>query len=783
VAISPTYPGVYIEEIPSAVHTIAGVSTSVTAFVGYTPRGKTNSAIQIFSYADYERAFGGLNADSPVSYAVQQFFLNGGTEAWIVRVASGAARAAVSLLNASMAAQPVLTLKAASEGIWGNNLRVDIDYVTVDSQNLFNLTITEYQLQGTTLVPAGSETYRNLSMNSTAPNYAVSAINGSSKLIWAERPAGATALVVGAGVSTGGGIDVNTFDFTQLNNNSSFMVTINGRGPTLISLSGTPAGANGTARLTALANDIAQQVNNTLGTPSITAATNVVQGTVRQMTFTTVLNADEKAALHFSSAGQNDVARLLSLGSANGGTEVEAASTMRPAETGTVGIALDSSLPVGGVAALNQPNPAVHVQVLAGAGAAAIDEFDLALWAGASPPGTKVELANRLQQALRGAAASHPVSGDRLSTARAWLGNDQLRLIGGGASDTRFHFTNAGPDATATSIGLVAAGVSENVARYALGVGPTVRAQTGAVLGNDGAPPGTGDITGDLSAKSGIYALEDVDIFNLLCIPGQSDNAVITSGIAYCENRRAFYIVDMPSAKARSLADGQSWIDDPNTPKSPNAAAYFPWLQLPDPLQQYRLGVFPPSGTLAGLYARTDATRGVWKAPAGTEAVLRGPQGLTYKLTDPENGTLNPLALNAIRSFPVYGYVSWGARTLVGSDQAGSEWKYIPVRRLALYIEESLYRGTKWAVFEPNDEPLWAQIRLNVGAFMHNLFRQGAFEGASPRQAYLVKCDSETTTQNDIDLGIVNILVGFAPLKPAEFVFIRISQLAGQVEV
>jgi uncharacterized protein len=111
-----------------------------------------------------------------------------------------------------------------------------------------------------------------------------------------------------------------------------------------------------------------------------------------------------------------------------------------------------------------------------------------------------------------------------------------------------------------------------------------------------------------------------------------------------------------------------------------------------------------------------------------------------------------------------------------------SEWKYLPVRRTALFLQESLYRGTQWVVFEPNDEPLWAQIRLNVGAFMHNLFRQGAFQGTTPREAYLVKCDRETTTQNDIDLGIVNVLVGFAPLKPAEFVFIRIQQIAGQLE-
>jgi phage tail sheath protein FI len=171
----------------------------------------------------------------------------------------------------------------------------------------------------------------------------------------------------------------------------------------------------------------------------------------------------------------------------------------------------------------------------------------------------------------------------------------------------------------------------------------------------------------------------------------------------------------------------------------------------------------------------------VWKAPAGIEASLRNAT-LPVQLTDLENAALNPLGANTLRSFPIYGTVSWGARTLAGSDLQASEWKYIPVRRTALFIEESLYQGLKWVVFEPNDEPLWSQIRLNVGAFMHNLFRQGAFQGRVPKDAYFVKCDGETTTQNDRNLGIVNIWVGFAPLKPAEFVILYLQQMAGQIE-
>lgn len=181
------------------------------------------------------------------------------------------------------------------------------------------------------------------------------------------------------------------------------------------------------------------------------------------------------------------------------------------------------------------------------------------------------------------------------------------------------------------------------------------------------------------------------------------------------------------------------------------------------------------------MIARTDAERGVWKAPAGLDATLSGVTQLSLPLTDGEIGQLNPVAVNCLRLAPGAGHAVWGARTRNGSDRIASEWKYLPVRRTALFIEESLFRGIQWAVFEPNDEPLWAQLRLNIGAFLNNLFRQGAFQGKTAREAYFVKCDATTTTQTDINLGIVNILVGFAPLKPAEFVVLRLQQIAGQI--
>jgi len=246
-------------------------------------------------------------------------------------------------------------------------------------------------------------------------------------------------------------------------------------------------------------------------------------------------------------------------------------------------------------------------------------------------------------------------------------------------------------------------------------------------------------------------------------------------------------IVDPPSAWTnKNTAKQQFNPPDPNTDfvgtRSNYAALFFPRLRQPNPLHDNQLEEFVPCGAVAGIFARTDTTRGVWKAPAGQEATLFGVPSLSVSLTDNENGELNQLGINCLRAFPVIGRVVWGARTLEGADRLASEWKYIPVRRTALFIEESLYRALKWVVFEPNDEPLWAQIRLNVGAFMHDLFRQGAFQGQTPQDAYFVKCDKETTTQNDINRGIVNIVVGFAPLKPAEFVIVKIQQIAGQIQ-
>lgn len=506
--VQVSYPGVYIDEVPSGIHTITGVATSITAFIGAATRGPTDQPITIFSFADYQRQFaspqdrGGLSTASTMSFAVNDFFRNGGSRAVIVRVANAAVAETIAFGagGGGGGGAGSMTLTASSPGAWSKKLSatVDLDGAGLPATS-FNLTVKE-------TTGATTERFLNLSFDPASPRYAKSVVDGSSQLVTVTTPPTARP-AAGDGTNSGTGAD---------------------------------------------GNDIA-------------------------------------AAQVFST-----------------------------------------------------------------------------------------------------------------------------------------------------------------------------------------------------TARKGLNALDNVDLFNLLVIPPYKLGSDIAesdyeTAAAYCKRRRAFLIVDPPEtwSSAAAAKAGVTAFTGAGSGFQ-HSAVFFPRLRQPNPLTG-ALDTFVPSGAVAGVFARTDATRGVWKAPAGTEAALVGVPQFSVTLSDPECGDLNQLGLNCLRSFPIIGRVVWGSRTLAGADVLTSEWKYIPVRRTALFLEESLFRGTQWAVFEPNDEPLWSAIRLNITAFMQQLFRQGAFQGKSAREAYLVKCDSETTTQADINNGIVNIIVGFAPLKPAEFVIIHIQQLAGQL--
>jgi Bacteriophage tail sheath protein len=325
--------------------------------------------------------------------------------------------------------------------------------------------------------------------------------------------------------------------------------------------------------------------------------------------------------------------------------------------------------------------------------------------------------------------------------------------------------------------------------------------------GFDGAvPSNTSDYTGvpsadGIRAGTGLHALDNVTDVNIIAIPGIGDSATINFGVAYCKISRplqdCFFVADVgtldpPGARLDS--------GSPNVPTVAGAKAfaitgssggpvldrsagdygalYFPWVYAADPIGTGRNPriLLPPSGFIAGIYARTDASRGVFKAPAGTEAGLAGALGPATMVGDIEQDSLNPNAVNVIRTVPGSGLVVWGARTFASN----AEWRYVPVRRMAIFLRVSIYYGIQWAVFEPNDEPLWSSLRLNIRSFMLTQFRAGAFQGAKPDEAFFVKCDTSTTTQQDIDNGVVNILVGFAPLKPAEFIVLKLSQKVNQ---
>jgi phage tail sheath protein FI len=677
--VQVSYPGVYIQERSSGVRTITGVATSIAAFVDAFPRGPLDEAVQCLGFADFEREFGGIHASSPASYGIKQFFQNGGSECWVVRVATVddatpannaiEARAIVgtgpggggTAMFRVVAGRRLRGELATNPGLWGNNVFVEIDYDTSAPTTTFNLAVSEVLLENGRTRVVRNETFRNLTMDPAAPNFAVATVNEVSRIIQLDR-------------------------------------------------------------------------RNLAGTADLPALPTV-------------------------------------------------APFPRPAATGSLGNVLPAApaIPADGstfgVTVANDVDPPVARPPLT----ATLDY-------GATPPASYQELRPFIEAAIRALANDPLIAAE---TERALVAGATVRLLGTGTAAAPFRYlVQAGRGGTAYRSAAtldIAESVGDEFGFPAAAL-PNMQQQTLAG-GLDGiVPVGAAALTGSLAAKTGFHALEDVDLVNILCIPRAADlpgndmRAIYEQAAGYMAGRRGFLLVDIPEPTA-TLDAMQTWLVQNDSLRSRDAAVYFPRTFVPDPVNGNRLRSIGASGTVAGLYARTDATRGVWKAPAGTEARLENVQSLAYTLTDLENGALNPLGVNCLRTLPVYSHICWGARTLDGADVLASEWKYIPIRRLTLFIEESLFRGTKWVVFEPNDEPLWAQIRLNVGVFMNGLFRQGAFQGSTPKEAYFVKCDKETTTQADRNLGIVNIEVGFAPLKPAEFVVITIQQIAGDLQV
>jgi uncharacterized protein len=687
-----TFPGVYIQELSSSVHTIMAAPTSIAAFVGYTMSGIDNRAQAIFSWGDFQRLYGGLAANSELSYAVQQFYTiaGSGAQAYVVRTpmhyTSSTAVVYAEVAFGAGQGGSALTFSALSSGQWANGqLMVDVD---VSGLNLvtanggdplsFNLTITN-------LTNGSNEYFPSLTLNSNAQNFVTNVVN-------------------------------------DIDNGSQLVSVVASlaAAPTVLPVSGVIGAA--LAPTTPVANGPAylETVNTAIGG----AAT------------TTTASADAGITMNMPNFTPNSVtAKVFSKGA--------------PIPQTVQGLA-------------TQLQTALNAQL-----AVAIKGASVAC--SATPVGTAGNLAIRVNASLPNApdiVVSFAAPGAPLADASAGLG-------------------------------LGATQATANVAHYTLGSSfkntAAIANYTSTPAAMPAALPTSTELIGDPGSFTGIYALQKIPAFNLLSIPeaaralpgtpNSPDTSVngpqiYSAAITLCDQMRAMLLLD-PPPNVLTVAGAVDWKSTSIGVVDPNGAAFWPRLRLIDQITN-QMRTFAPSGVVAGVIARSDGANGVWVAAAGISATLNGVQNMTYIMSDPEQGQLNPLGLNCFRNFPIYGSVLWGARTLVGADAMANQWKYLPVRRTALFLESSLYQGTQWAVFSPNDERLWAALRLNIGAFMQTYFQLGAFQGQTPADAFFVKCDSETTTQTDIDNGVVNVLVGFAPLVPAEFVVIQIQQFAGQ---
>lgn len=799
-AVQVTYPGVYVQEVPSGVRTIVGVSTSIASFVGRTKTGPLLSPIRIQTFTDFARTFGDDPTVGDLSRYVKLFFLNGGADCYVTRIADGALSSTVTLANEAKAA--TLTLTALSAGTQGDTIRASVNYNTPTPEKTFNLEL----FQSTTdsrgqRVQANREVWSNLSMDPHSASYAPAVLTQRSALV-GGTDAGVTPIdgysMSGIPIVYDPGV-ANAADFrakfgAALGGASSalaFQISVDGASPALVTIpddftdSTAFPGTTVAALVTAYETAIKSRIDAVLS-GGATVTVSIIDGPLG-------IGALESAVLVIESTAQgdivvqpaaaNDAAAALGLGAASGGVEVGAHSLRRPAPTGVVYNAYDRTLLDSPAEFLNLPQvggsavASVTLDAFNASGTLVPQVVPIALADPAPPAGarnwTGTPLATKLErwvEAVNAFRAANPAT-FRWS-AQAWGNRIAFVPTAGGDNDIP-------PFATAPTNVAGTATTTANVRYYSLGLSGAPPFQSAGGAGVDGNPPKPTDY-------DAAYVMIDheVDLFNMMILP--PDHATGATPVEqlypnasiFCQQRRAFLIMDPPDAwtTVQKATSGVGTFRI-GTVKD-FSAVYFPRLTINEGGLNVVVG---PAGAAAGIYARTDANRGVWKAPAGTEADFRGVTGVDLNLTDGESGQLNPLGINGIRVMPE-GVLSWGARTNDGADMFASEYKYIPIRRLALFIEESLYRGLKWVVFEPNDAPLWAQIRLNVGSFMHNLYRQGAFQGTTPTDAYFVKCDAETTTQNDRDLGIVNIWVGFAPLKPAEFVVLYLQQIAGALQ-
>jgi len=781
-----SYPGVYVREIPSGLQAISGVATSIAAFVGMAKAGPMNTPTTVLGINDYERVFSGDTSQGEMTEQVRQFFLNGGEQAVICRIADGAQEATVGLTAPD--GTTVLSLRSRDAGLWANQLRVRIDYNSASPERTFNMEIFRevFDASGQPQVTE-TESFSDLSMSPNAARYARTILDQQSQLVIASFDAPTTTAEEAsvAGLATINGFSASSGIYA--NGAAAEAALLQAVQNTQSGGTGTVGrfllrveGANSSSTVTISVDDTdttlatLQSNINTMLAPHTPVTVSVPAPTNGPLAIVAV---DAGHDIVIEPAAQFDISAEMGLGVTQGGIEVSAFADARPAPSGLVSVLADGGNELGALLALGGADRTT-LDTLGVAGTAAVNPFTIATADIVYPGGgtsfaegaasTTDSFANIAENLQAVAVALSAASSDW----RAEVHGHRLALIplfGSASSGSGATFTSAAPDLTAA--GEIFNGVTSTVAAQALGGG------------SDGAVAQLEDY------QDAFQQIEErVDIFNIMILPKSAGDTAIPSirgGVwgpasAFCRNELAVLLVDVEPAQqtAQGVLDSLQGLR--TGVATDHAAAFWPRVSITSN------GVtrpIDPSGSVAGVMARIDGSRGVWKASAGVEAGVFGVRGVDVPLSDPQNGQLNPQAINCVRSFP-NGVLVWGARTMAGFDNSGeTDYRYLPVRRIALFIEESLRRGLQFAVFEPNNAPLWGQIRLAAGSFMNGLFRQGAFAGNTASDAFFVKCDAETTTPTDQALGVVNVAVGFAPVRPAEFVVITLQQKTAQAQV
>ena len=721
---SVSYPGVYVEEIPGGARPIEAASTSTAAFVGVTEKGPDgvvlpdeDRAHRITGWQEFQNKYGGFFDGGLLAESVYQFFNNGGRQCYIVRViGSGAQAASVTIPN--RAGTNGIKISANSSGVWGNALYINIEDGQEDSGNTFTLSVYDQ------IDPESIPTL--------------------------EIAQAATPIEVHENLSMD---EASTNYFkTRIEEDSEYIFAEFDEANNVVLDNGYHLG--GADPDTSIGAGLKFQINiNGDGYQEVTLAANSTLETIRGDIESKVSALDKKKNTTLDAAFDNFVCTIEwdpnTLTSTSGNITVTSLTDDKVVEVvhadgdpftltfeGNIASISGTATTTDIVNALGEL-PGAPVFEVAGDGdpwTLTLQRPHLKLVSGTSAPNSSVLV-------------------------RAATTNDVTELLQLGAHGVSFGGLSRRRPA-----------IPDPGALYQIGDHPT-----NSVAGVDD----TASLTTPTSYKEAFEHLNKITDVSLLAVPGVP--GMFDAGVEYCENRplRDIFFIGETDDTDDSPADAETFRKNINKPNT-YGSIFFPWIRSPDPSgRQAEPILLPPSGFMAGLFARIDTTRGVWKAPAGTEASVSGAAGLLVELTDIQQGNLNKIGVNCLRRFPLAGIVSWGART-VYSDP---EYKYVPVRRTAIMLRRSIYDGIQWAVFEPNDHRLWASLRLNIGSFMNGLFRAAAFQGEKASDAYFVRCGlGDTMTQGDIDRGQVIVLIGFAALKPAEFVIVRIQQKAGQTQ-